>query len=357
MGMTKPKIIMVGLGWACVAFLATIDTDKYHIEVHSPDSTFVYTPLLAQSIKNRKEITLHGSDIHGDVVFKNDEVVDIDFQTREVRLRGAENSSYDFLVLSHGSATNTFGIPGIEENCYFLKNAEHAETLREKLQALPSNAHIAVIGCGLTGSEVIGTLIDYRKFHIHAIDALPRPIAMFDERLSAYALRVWKECHVRTHMNCSVSSLDATGIHLNNKEKIAYDIAIWCGGIKKSHLTDKILTTLKLENGKGLPVDAYLNVKNTKNVYAMGDCAVSGCPPTAQVAFQQGRYLAHQFNSGLDKKRPFHHENAGQIAYVGAGKGVCQLHYFSGGGRLVYYINKVIHVYNGVTWKQKYNLW
>lgn len=354
--MEKPKIIIVGLGWACAAFLQTIDTSKFDVEVYSADSKFVYTPLLAQNAKQQKELTLHGKDINNRVQFKSREILDVHFQKNTVQISNTETPSYDFLVLSHGATTNTFGIKGVDDNCFFLKNAEQADKLRNKLQSLPDGSHVAVIGCGLTGTELVGALLDYHKFHIHAVDALPRPITMFHEDQSSFALELWKQNKVNIYMNHMVSSIDEKEIHFKDDKQIAYDIAVWCGGIKKSPLTDKLLQNLQIEHGKGIPVDSMLQVEKTKNVYAMGDCAFSGCPPTAQVAFQQGKYLAQHFNRDFKDEKPFRFVNKGQIGYIGMGKSVCQLPYFQGGGNMVYYLNKMIHVYNGVTWKQKTNL-
>ncbi|CAE8587889.1 unnamed protein product [Polarella glacialis] len=51
---------------------------------------------------------------------------------------------------------------------------------------------------------------------------------------------------------------------------------------------------------RGLLVDGCLRVKGTRpgEVFAIGDCAVSGSPPTAQVAYQQGKYLGRMFRLG-----------------------------------------------------------
>ena len=41
------------------------------------------------------------------------------------------------------------------------------------------------------------------------------------------------------------------------------------------------------------------------NVFAIGDCANSGFPPTAQVAYQQGEYLANRFNNNFNNNEFF----------------------------------------------------
>lgn len=353
--MEKPTILIIGLGWASVAFLKTIDTSIYNVEVYSLDNTFTYTPYLAQNILHNKNLSLEGKDINKEVKYISREISKIDFKNDQIISKNNEKNSYDYLILSHGAVTNTFNIKGVEKHCSFLKNSYHVDNLREKIKTLPEHSHIAVIGCGLTGTELIGTLIDHKKFNIHAIDALPRPITMFDEKLSNYTLNLWKKNNVTSYMNHMVSSIDAHKINFKNDEPISYQLAIWCGGIKKSSLTDRILHDLNLNDKRGISVNKYLEIPSVKHTYAMGDCAYSGFPPTAQVASQQGHYLALQFNDKFKHKKPFEFKNKGQIGYVGNKQSVCQLPYFQSGGNIVYYLNQAIHVYNCINWKQRYN--
>ncbi len=34
-----------------------------------------------------------------------------------------------------GAVTNTFGVPGVDENCFYMKSAEDAKALRERINA------------------------------------------------------------------------------------------------------------------------------------------------------------------------------------------------------------------------------
>jgi len=367
--MPTPKILIIGLGWASASFIKTIDTDKYDVEVFSLDNKFVYTPLLPQNIKQNNTLTLNGTDINNRIKFTCREIKNLDVTNSKIIVKSGINSHYNYLILAHGASVNTFNISGVEENCQFLKTEVNADELKKKIKSLPEKSHIAVIGCGLTGSELIGSLLDYNKFNIHAIDALPRPIMMFSEKLSNMTIKLWKANNINIYMNHLVSSVTSREINFVNNEKINYDLAIWCGGIKKSPLTNNILSALKIENSKGIPVNSYLQVENVKNVWALGDCASSGLPPTAQVAYQQGEYLARQFNNNIKndindindindnkKKKPFQFNNNGQIGYIGLKQSVCQLPYLQAGGNLVYYLNNVIHFYNGINLKQKINI-
>ena len=68
--------------------------------------------------------------------------------------------------------------------------------------------------------------------------------------------------------------------------------------------------------------------------FFLGDCAVSGCAPTAQSASQQGRYLGRlfrdtQLNEEFVEKYPdFKFVNKGSLAYLGDGKGKNKVYFF-----------------------------
>lgn len=92
-------------------------------------------------------------------------------------------------------------------------------------------------------------------------------------------------------------------------------------------------------------------------VFALGDCTSTQYAPTAQVASQQGAYLARVFQQlakrdalleqvtaakqegastdGLEKQltklenlRPFHYSHQGSLAYIGSEKAIADLEFF-----------------------------
>ena len=48
-------------------------------------------------------------------------------------------------------------------------------------------------------------------------------------------------------------------------------------------------------NKRGIAIDDYLYMKGARDIFAIGDCTASSYAPTAQVASQQGAYLARLF--------------------------------------------------------------
>ena len=205
---------------------------------------------------------------------------------------------------------------------------------------------MVVIGCGLAGTELIGTLIDYNKFKVIAVDALDRPLPTFDSKLSQQVIDLWTKEHATLYFKSMVSKIRENSIEIKDKNSITFDLAIWCGGIKANDLTMKINQHLKLDCPRGIPVNEQLLVRGTNKIFAIGDCAFSGNPPTAQVAYQEGQFLAKRFNSNFNNNANFTPNDKGQICYIGKSMSVYQSPLFRGGGNLVYYFNNLVHIYN-----------
>lgn len=72
---------------------------------------------------------------------------------------------YDKLIVAVGARINTFGIPGVKEYCTYLKQVDHAKSIRRKIIYLFERANLpgtreeeirklltfAIIGAGPTG--------------------------------------------------------------------------------------------------------------------------------------------------------------------------------------------------------------
>ena len=83
---------------------------------------------------------------------------------------------------------------------------------------------------------------------------------------------------------------------------------------------------LQLSADNRILMDSQLRVLDVEDVYALGDCAVSQEKPLAmlaQVANQQGKYLAKVFNTGHEK--PFSYIFMGSMAQLGTWQAVADL--------------------------------
>lgn len=54
--MAKPKLVVLGCGWASVALLKNINADNYHVTVISSNNYFLYTPLLPSATVGTLEL-------------------------------------------------------------------------------------------------------------------------------------------------------------------------------------------------------------------------------------------------------------------------------------------------------------
>ena len=197
--------------------------------------------------------------------------------------------------------------------------------------------------------------MDYNKFNIYAIDGLKGPLQTFNSKITEYVKNHWNNNNINMMFDNFVQKVDDKKIYFKNNQ-LEYDLVIWCGGIKNTDLTNIICKKLEFENRFGLQTDDYLQVKNVDDVFAVGDCANSKYPPTAQNAFQQGKYLANSFNNNLDNMKKYDFVSKGQIGYIGNNQSVYQNEYFSTYGNTTYFINNIVHLYNSISMNQMYNI-
>ena len=232
-------------------------------------------------------------------------------------------------------------------------------TIRDKLDKLPSNSKIAIMGCGPTGVEIIGSLLDENKYNITAIDGMHRPVYMFDNKISEKIIKNWESNRVNIMMNSLVKEINQDTIYYkkdNVIESASYDMALWCGGIKNNPLTLSLLDKYFDKNKRytGIPVNNFLALDkmNINNAYAIGDCNSTKFPKTAQVAYQQGEYLAKRFNNEFKDDNVFKFKDKGQFSYIGNYQSVHNGPYFKGGGYICHVANTFVGIFNLV--KSKY---
>jgi NADH:ubiquinone reductase (non-electrogenic) len=215
---------------------------------------------------------------------------------------------------------------------------------------------------------------------------------MFSKQLIDYTERTFKEeaITIRTKTmvkNVSDKFIEAETTGPDGKkhlEKIPYGLLVWATGNTLRPVVKDLMSQLpaQKDSRRGLVVNEYLVVRGTENVWAVGDCAVANYAPTAQVAGQEGAFLARLFNqmakteeietelallsdrqatakNGTERdgvfaeikelqKRlrrvkqmgPFEYSHQGSLAYIGSEKAVADITWLSGnvasGGTLTY---------------------
>ncbi|KAF7313817.1 Mitochondrial external NADH dehydrogenase [Mycena chlorophos] len=306
---------------------------------------------------------------------------------------------YDYLVYAVGAETQTFGIPGVKEHACFMKELNDAEKFQRRfLDCLESAAfpgqseeeidrllHMVVVGGGPTGVELSGELHDFLeedlkswypelagRIRITLVEALPSVLPMFSKRLIDYTMSTFKESKIDIMTQTMVKEIKERSVTLAMPDKTVAEMpcgmVVWAAGNRNRKITQDLMAQLPADqtNKRGIAIDEHMQMKGSGgSIFAIGDCTASSHAPTAQVASQQGAYLARAFAQrakrdaleeqaqasttaedtkkalGKVKIRPFAYSHQGTLAYIGSDKAIADLPLLNGslaaGGVLTYY--------------------
>ncbi len=238
---------------------------------------------------------------------------------------------YDTLVLAIGSQSNDFGIPGVQQHCYFLDLRDQVERFREHFlnTCLRANyeetpLRVAVVGAGATGVELaaeihhaIALLKDYghehldrSKLEVNLVEAAPRILPALPERVSAAAGNELEELGVRLHPGTAVKAVEAGALITDSGERLEADLLVWAAGVKAPAMLAEI-PGVSCNRANQIQVDQTLRVPGFDNFYVIGDSAYlvpegreRPIPPRAQSAQQMALRTATNIRRQLAGKRP-----------------------------------------------------
>jgi NADH dehydrogenase FAD-containing subunit len=143
----KPKVVILGSGWASHAYLKEIDCDQFDVVTVAPRNFMLYTPMLAASAvgtveyrsitepirkantrANYLEATCTAIDpVAKEITCENVVCAGTSCRIEDFKL------AYDHLIVAVGATSNTFGIPGVKEHCIFMKQIDDADKLRRAI--------------------------------------------------------------------------------------------------------------------------------------------------------------------------------------------------------------------------------
>lgn len=227
---------------------------------------------------------------------------------------------YDYLVLAYGSVSNTFGTPGVDDNCSFLDSHAQADAFREKLlihclavsrammadPASDARVKVAIVGGGATGVELAAELVnaadalayyglevfDRSRIDIMLIEAGPRILPALPAWLAEGAKHELEMLGVTVRTSTAIKASTAQGMTTETGELIAADLQIWAAGVKGAPILNGI-DGLETSRGEQLVVRPTLQTTLDERIFAIGDCAsclLPGAqrpvPPRAQAAHQ-----------------------------------------------------------------------
>ena len=378
---TRRRIVILGAGFAglaCAKGLGGADADvtlvdrrNYHLFV--PLLYQVATAALSPADIARPIRRIIGRSRNIETVLG--EVVAIDSAAKTVRLLNGNSLPYDTLVLATGSQYSYFGHPEWQRFAEGPRSLDEARRIRARLLTAFERAEamadpierdrlmtIVIVGGGPTGVEMAGAVgelarhalardfrhIDPRAARILLIEAGPRILPSFPQSLSDYAKHALERLGVTVMTGQPVESIDDHGATVGGR-RIDAGTVIWGAGVEASKVGK--LLGVALDRAGRIPVGGDLSVRGLSDVYALGDIALTldqngkPLPALAQVAKQQGEYLAGVLREPSEAPEPFRFNNRGDTAVIGRNAAVFDFGRFQIKGYFAWVMWAIIHIY------------
>jgi NADH dehydrogenase len=399
-----PKILIVGGGYA--GFYTALKMEKKlrageaEVIIVDPLPYMTYQPFLpevaAGSIEPRHAVvSLRRHLEKTQVITAKVTAIDHASKTATITPEVGEpwNIDYDIIVVTAGSVSRTFPIPGVADEAIGLKNIEEAMAVRDRvltnfdkasnLPAGPERERLltfTVIGGGFAGIEIFGELrslassllryyptLSFDDTHFHLIEAMGRIMPEVSLKTSHWVLKNLAQRGAEVHLDTQLSSAVGGKIELSTGESFESDLIVWTAGVMANPVIRN--TDLPVEERGRLRVGADLRVINDDGVvddaWGAGDvCAVPDltgggvggfCVPNAQHAVRQGKTLAKNLVGHLrgDAPREYIHKNQGAVAGIGLGEGVFQSGRFAVKGVMAWLMHRGYHGLAVPSWERK----
>ncbi|MGR6974518.1 NAD(P)/FAD-dependent oxidoreductase [Streptomyces cynarae] len=360
--MAVPRIVIVGGGFAGMETARrlerTLKPAEARLRLVAPYSHQLYLPLLphvASGILTPQSVAVPLRRLLHRTLLVPGQAVGVDPSAKAVVVRKINGETtvehYDYLVLTPGSVTRQFDIPGVNQHAVGMKTLAEAAWVRDHvisqldLAAASSDPveretrlQFVVVGGGYAGTETAAYLhhlttaavkrypgLDPSLVKWHLVDIAPKLMPELGDRLGAKALAILERRGLHVSLGVSVAEATADTVTLTDGRKLRCHTLIWTAGVAPSPL----IATLDAETDRGrLVVRDDLAVPGLDGVFALGDAAAvpdlakgpdAICPPTAQHAMRQGWRAAKNIAAALRGAplTPYHHRDLGLVVDLG----------------------------------------
>lgn len=295
---------------------------------------------------------------------------------------------FDYLILSPGASHSYFGNDKWKEFAPGLKTLDDALSIREKILRSFEEAEIlddkderdpyltfVIVGGGPTGVEMAGAIAeiskktmlkDFRNINpdetkIFLVEALPRVLTAYSEKLSEIARIDLEKMGVRVLTGTKVTNVSGGGVALGDKFIKTKNI-IWAAGNQASPLLSSL--RVQLDRAGRVVVENDLSIKGCPNIFAIGDAAnlknENGdlLPGIAPVAMQQGKYAAKLIGKGIEKgkRKPFKYFDKGSMATIGKAKAVAKIRKLEFSQYIAWFLWSFVHIFFLITFRNRFRV-
>lgn len=361
-----PLVVIAGGGFGGLAVAKSLKGSVVNVLLIDRSNHHLFQPLLYQvatSVLSSGQIaspirSLLAKQTNTSVMLAN--VTGVDIGLKHVIVDTIDKIGmrieYDYLIIATGATHSYFGHDEFAAFALGLKSLADAEALRNRIIEAFERAEVeddpveqqalltfVMVGAGPTGVEIASALAfmvretlrrDFRRINpatarILLIDMGPRLLATFSQKLSEAALRRLTSLGVEVRLGSAVQMIDKAGVVIGS-ERVWAKTVVWTAGVAPSP-AGKWLGTAVDRAGR-VQIQSDLTVPGHPDVFVIGDTAAleqngQPLPGVAQVAMQQGRYVAKTIirrMTGQAALPPFHYFDKGNLAVVGRNFAVLQ---------------------------------
>ena len=362
-GADRLRVVIVGGGFGGLDAAKGLAGEDVHVTLIDRRNHHLFQPLLYQVAT----ASLSPADIAAPIraILRRQEnlrtilaeVERIDPNGREVHVDG-EAIPYDFLILATGVSHSYFGHDEWAPVAPGLKSLEDALEIRRRILLAFEAAErsrdeaernrqlsFVVVGGGPTGVELAGALaeisrhslaqdfdtIDPTEARIYLLEAGPRVLPMFAERLAARATRDLQRLGVTVRTEAMVTGIDAGGVTVGEGDHISAATVLWGAGVRAEPMAASL--GVPLDRVGRVQIRPDLSVAEYPEIQVVGDlAALAGkdgrqLPGVAPVAQQQGRLAAANILAriGNQATADFHYRDRGSMATIGRNHAIAEI--------------------------------
>ncbi|GAC1357968.1 MAG: NAD(P)/FAD-dependent oxidoreductase [Ktedonobacteraceae bacterium] len=357
----RPRVVIVGAGFGGIYAIKALKKAPVDIVVIDRNNHHLFQPLLYQvatAVLSPAEISApirHILRKQRNTTVLLSEVTGVEREKQRVITADGDSIEYDYLLIATGASHSYFGHDEWAAYAPGMKTISDATWLRRKIllafeeaekeedpERLQALLTFVLIGAGPTGVEMAGAIAelahvalasDFRRINpkstrIILVEALPRILPAFNEKLASHALHSLNRLGVEVRTSSPVEKVTEDGVIIADKLVPAKTV-IWTAGVAASP-AGKWLGA-EVDRAGRVKVNANLTLPATSNVFVIGDTAAlmqdsKPIPGIAPAAIQEGEYVASVIANLVAGKpeanKPFRYRNKGNMATIGRGHGI-----------------------------------
>jgi len=296
----KPKIVLLGDGFFARGFLHHINYNKFFVTQIYKDS-FINPQDIMYSLQRGQKYQ-PGMQLHlRDYITKSPDVkmnmeitqLELDKENNKININNQE-IEYNHLVIGLGAQKSL---------------ATWVNELNKIVEY--KNISVGIIGVGPTGIELASILSNKKMNNM---------VDMFDMLPRTGILRFLSN----ENKNMILDQLKKKKINMTfggpyKRDEHYHSQIFFCGGSRPNQL-------INVKKGIDGTINNMLLMKGTDNIYIGGDCANTEYIKTAQVAYQQGVYVAKRLNGEIEDTKTFEYKHNGIAMNMGDKKVLIEGH-------------------------------